>query len=452
MNIKSLFTTFVVFALMGSTIVMTGCFGGEDLEEPISKNYETLTGEFKSLGSIKVNKMITHMFETDEGEIFYAYSDRYDLDDDEYFGLRVEAYGVAMEYETLDKDLFEVRRITEADDLEDEDEEVTNVDYKDTDLGVSFTYPDNWTLTSLRDGIELEAPAVELDEENDEDSENEDSEDTTAEEDLVEIQPDYVIISSIGDVLSTTADDEDTARADDIKSYISGSYENFIGVTAQNSYIGEDQVFSLRYKNNNGDTSYFVPRGTELFELSFFHPEEEAYDKLKNSNTFSEIVSTFRFLPYGDEELEEIDDEDDTNNESSDELSDPEQTNEQTESNQADEPNNTKTANTAINANSEDYLTFESNPYNFKIAYFKSWYYSGGNGGYDFNNEPIEDDTDPLIRLDLNAKKVEGESTSGDTFTITVLVDDRYYTLSGPSEYSDMMRYMADSITTVDSE
>ncbi len=413
MKIKSFLTVGLIFALL-----MTSC-GGEELEEPTSRNYETYNGEFMSLGSIKVNKTITHMFETDDGDILYAYSDRYDLDDDEYFGQRIEAYGVVMGYESLDKDLFEVKRITEADEEEDDDENVEDVEYKDTDLGVSFTYPDNWTLTALRDAIQLEAPLPE----------------SSEEEEEVEVEPDYVIVSGLGEVLSSTSGDDQTTRAADIKSYVSNNYENFVGISASMSYIGEDQVFAIKYRTENDDTSYFVPRGAELIELSFFHPDEADGDKLKNSNIFAEIVASFRFLPYGDEEVdeEELVEEEEVVIEEEEEVV-------------------VETPSSGDQVSVSSYVEFESNPYKFKISYPGSWYYAGGNGGYDFDDESIEDDTDPIIRLDLNTRSSEGVSTSGSNVEVTVLVDDRYYTLTGPAEYQDIMQYMADSIVAVETE
>src|SRR3989338_10115385 len=102
-----------LFALFASLSLFTSACGSSELTEYTSREYETYNGEFKSLGGIEVQDQITHLFETDDGDILYAYSDRYDLEDEAYFGKRVEAYGVVSVYEELDKPLFEVKRITE---------------------------------------------------------------------------------------------------------------------------------------------------------------------------------------------------------------------------------------------------------------------------------------------------------------------------------------------------
>jgi hypothetical protein len=436
MKFKSLF---IVGLILSLGLSLTGCFGGEELEEPLSRNYETYNGEFMSLGSIKVNKIVTHMFETDGGDILYAYSDRYDLDDKDYFDTRVEAYGVVMEYESLDKDLFEIRRITEADEIDENDENVLDVEYKDTDLGVSFTYPDSWTLTSLRDGIQLEAPEVVIERDEDADEGVESDAIVDDNRDELPIDPDYVIISNVGEVLDTTSEDDDTTRTADIKSYASANYPHFVGLSAEMSYIGVDGQISVKYKTDSGDTTYFVPRGSELFELSYVHPSEEDGDKLKNSNTFSGIVASFRFLPYGDEELEE---------EVEDIVEEVIEDEEEVVVEEIEEEEVEDIVEEVISGDASDYREFESNPYNFKISYPKSWYYSGGSGGYDFSNEPIEDDIDPAIRLDLNLRSSEGTSST----EVTVLVDGRYYTLTGPAEYADVMKYMANSIVAVSEE
>ena len=82
--------------LCASSFFLTAC-GQEKLAEPTDRSYETYIGEIQSLGGIRVNKTITHLFETEDGEILYAYSDRYDLDDDKYKDV-VEAYGAALTY------------------------------------------------------------------------------------------------------------------------------------------------------------------------------------------------------------------------------------------------------------------------------------------------------------------------------------------------------------------
>lgn len=418
MKLTKILSTFFVVTLVASSLLLTGC-GGEDLEEPTARNYETLTGEFMTLGSIKVDKTITHLFESDEGEIYYTYSERYDLDDPDYLGQRVEAYGVVMEFESLDKSLFEIRRITEAEEEEEVETDATDRDYKDTELGVSFTYPDNWALTALRDSLHLEAPV-------------------TQDEDGNDLDPDYMIIANLGEVLEKTSEDTQDDRAAEISSYVEVNYEGLEGVASQMSYVGTDKVFGVKFKTDSGDVSYFVPRGAELFEIGFYHPLEEDSEKLTNSNIFSGIVSTFRFLPYG-EETEE------TEGNTDEEPAEEEVVDEPVEE-PAEEPVEEANTEPAMQLSFEGYHEFESAPYGFKISYPDQWYYSGGNGGYDFADEPLDDGVAPLIRLDFNVRSSEN-SKSGE---VTVKVGDRYYTLTGSSEYQDVMATMANSIVATE--
>lgn len=405
MKIKS----FMMLALTGLTLLFTGC-GSETLEEPTAREYETHVGEFLSLGGTKVNSMITHLFENEDGDIYYAYSDRYDLDDEEYSNLDLEVYGVVMSYDSLDKDVFEVRRITDAPEVDEEEVNLEDIDYKDTDLGVSFTYPNNWTITALRDSVQLKAPMPELE----------------ADEDGVipelELGVDYMIVAKMDITLNTTSEDTQDLRAEEIRAYAVSNYEGLSEQTDSLTYIGQDRQFSVRYKSDTGDIVYFVPRGTDLYEISFYHPEQADYDLLTNSNTFSEIVATFRFIPNDGEEVVEEE--------------------EVVEVVEVVEEDTTPVVVTG-------YREFESNPYNFKISYPSSWYYSGGNGGYDFSSEPLEDETDPDIdiRLDLNIKSNEGISYSGTDVQVTVEVDSTYYTLTGTPDYQDVIQIMADSIS-----
>ncbi len=75
---------FLIIAMLSGIALFSAC--GSDISEPLTRDYETIDGEIQSLGGIKVNKSISHLFESEDDEIYYAYSERYDLDDEEYFG------------------------------------------------------------------------------------------------------------------------------------------------------------------------------------------------------------------------------------------------------------------------------------------------------------------------------------------------------------------------------
>lgn len=420
------FRRIFVVSLTALSLLLASC-GGSKLKDPITEESESIVGEFKSLGGIKVDKMITHLFEDEDGNIYYAFSDRYDLDEE--LGEAVEASGTVMEFEDLDKPAFKITRISEAPEEDEEDEEVIEVDYVDTDLGFSLSYPNNWTLESLRDSIELTAPAASDEEEDEEDEEE--SEDAPSESDEAR---DVIVVALIEVQLRTTSDDDASARATDIHTQISQLYADLTELEGEVTMIGVDQQFAVRYKKESGDVYYFVPRNNGLLELSFYNVDGDG--EVENSNTFAQIVSTLRLLPVGDDGEFIQDEAEDTPLPSDEDEEDTEE---------APTPSGDQ-------ASVQKYREFESNPYKFTISYPAHWYYSGGNKGYEFSQEPIEEEGEVLIRLEINANSSTGVVRTGSTVKITVKVGESFYTLSGPSEYENIMNTMAESIEAVTQE
>lgn len=400
------FKILTALALTGFSLFLVGC-SGKSNETPLRTEYETLIGTFKDLGSVKVDKSLTHLFEDEEGEIYYAYSERYDLGDETTFNQRVEAYGAVMEYESMDKLVFEVRRISEAPDEAVEASEVYTFEYTDSDLGFSINYPDNWTFTALRDSVQLEAPIPE-----------------DAEEDFA---PDYIIVARTDAVLQVSEEGTNEDRANEIRSYVNSRYDLLRSLQGKIALIGPDALLGVHYKQSTGEASYFVPHHEDLFEISFYHPTQETGDKVSNANTFSSIVASFRFL---------------------DALSsDEDQSSESEAESKPESPTTSVEKNTVEQVKVTQYHEFTSNPFGFSMSYPSQWYYSGGTGGYDFNTSPIEDDEEAIIRLDLNTGRGAGRTQSGNTVALTVVVDGKSYTLSAPKEYEEIMQTMADSIT-----
>lgn len=409
MKTKKIFFT----TLLAGILLFTSC--GQKLEEPTSKNNETMIGEIQSLGGIKVNKTISHLFENEDNEIFYAYSERYDLSESQYFGLPIEAYGVIYTYDNIDKKVFEIRRISEASMEEDTSEEVKSLEFKANSLGFTLKYPSNWEKTELADSVQFT-------------SLNTSSSSTGAV--TGEFEPDYIIIAKTEAVLSKTSVDTSDDRASEIRDFVRSNYDNLVGTENDISQIGPDGVFALKYRSA-GNISYFAVRNSELFELSFFHPGDD--DSTINGIVFSEMISSFRFIPTSDAGNEIIEDE---------EIIDEE----------GDQEEPTVEEDTSEQVTVSKYREFESSPFSFKISYPSSWYYSGGSSGYDFSTEPIEEDTEVAIRLDLASSGTEGSSNSEGKFTITVKVDTRYYTLSGANKYETIMHEMAASIESIESD
>lgn len=407
-------------------LLLNAC-SSDELDAELTSDYGTYVGEFKSLGGVEVQDIITHIFETEDGDILYAYSDRYDLDDDDYFGVEVKAYGLVTTYENLDKPLFEVKQITDAPDEDEEAEEVTMVDYQDPDFGFSMSYPSNWELTTTPTSVILEAPVK-----------VEESEATEEEEMTIQIEEieqaqittpslrDSIVIARTDAVLTKTSEDTQEDRAMEMRTYVSAEYPELASVENELTYVGPDRLLSVRYKTGNGGTFYFVPRAEELFELGYYHESESDADRLENSNVFSSLASGFQFTPYGEgdgaSEEEEKPEEEEV--EESEEMT-------------PEKPEETSTSDIE-QVSFKSYRELESVPYEFKMSYPGNWYYSGSSTGYIFSDAPIEDDaTTGIITMAF-----------GGTGSVSIEVDGRTYTFTGPVEYESVMQTMADSIVS----
>lgn len=407
---------FVLTALsMG--LLLNAC-SSDELDTELTRDYATYVGEFKSLGGVEVQEVITHLFETEDGDILYAYSDRYDLDSEDYFAVEVEAYGVMTTYENLEKPLFEVKQITDAPEKDENAEEVTMVDYQDPDFGFSMSYPSNWELTTTPTSVILEAP-VKVEE-------SEEKAEMTIQVDETETAlRDSIVVSRTDAVLTKTGEDTQDDRATEMRTYVSAEYPELASVENELTYVGPDRLLSVRYKTGDGDTFYFIPRAEELFELGYYHESEEDADRLENSNVFSSLASGFQFTPYGEgsgaveEAIDEPEEEDEP-----EELT-------------PEKPAETSTSD-AEQVSFKSYRELESVPYEFKMSYPGNWYYSGSSTGYIFSDAPIEDDaTTGIITM-----------TFGGTGSISAEVDGRTYAFAGPVEYEGVMQTMADSIVS----
>lgn len=383
---------------------LSGCFGNK-LSEPTSRDYDTYTGEFKSLAGIRVNKSITHLFETDEGDILYAYSDRYDLSDERYLDARVEAYGLVLNYEEMDKPVFEVRRISEASE-EANPEEVTMVPYKDTQLGISFEYPSNWTLNAeISSALLLSAPELEAS-----------PSDIASSETKI---PDYISFNLIPEVLKTTNDTPKTERLMEVKTWAtSESLELSNNVSGEEVLVGPDQVAGVKFNTTSGNAYYYIPRGADLLEVSLGNGDGDASSGLQ---VFGSIMASFRFLPQ--DGSAEVAPEESPLEPSMDQVS------------------------------FTKYSTFSSKAYAFEGSYPSPWFYSGNNGGYDFAAQSLEkDDTEVLIRLDINSGQPIGVVKQGEKVQVTVDFNGKAFSFSGAPEYQDVMQQMAKSLKALPTE
>ena len=336
----------------------------------------------------------------------------------------MQAYGLVTTYENLEKPLFEVKQITDAPEKEEGAEEVTTVDYQDPDFGFSMSYPSNWELTTTPTSVILEAP-VKVEE-----SEETAEEGTTMELAIDVDLLDMIVVARTDAVLTKTGEDTQEDRAAEMRAYVVAEYIELATIESELTYVGPDRLLSVRYKNGDGDTFYFIPRAEGLFELSYYHESEDDADRLENGNVFSTLVSGFQFTPYGEG--------DGAVEETTEEVSEEEV--------YAGEFEGLSEA--EIKALDVDQVTFssyhelESLPYEFKMSYPGNWYYSGSSTGYIFSDAPIEDDaTTGIITM-----------TFGDSGSVSIQVDGRSYAFTGPAEYQIVMQAMADSIVSTKTE
>jgi hypothetical protein len=360
-------------------LFLLGC--AEKLDEPLSTEYSTMIGEVKSLGGIHVNKNITHLFQDENGEIYYAYSSRYDLDESSKKGDTFEIYGSVSEYENIDKPVLEIRRLSEAPEEVLEAKNETWMDYSSSQFGFSLKYHSDWALEESAETVSWNKP----------------HEDGLASVIQVLIHPDS---------LTTLGSDEAAVREADLRRALNALYPSEFD-EAELNQIGADQQMALHSVSPAKNEFYFMARDSDLYELYFMPNTSDPLELASLSSQFNEMVNSFRFG---------------------------------TKSVEADvtEP--------AESAEVEDYRTFESTPFHFSILYPEDWYFSGGMGGYDFAQDPIEDGSPILIRLDINVRNSEGESYSNGQASLTKKIGDTHYTLSAQPEYKSVLQTMIDSI------
>lgn len=397
------------------SIFLSSC-GNPTLSEPLTREYETYTGTFTSLGSIKISSSATHLFETTDGDVLYAYSDRYDLDD---YPEAMEAYGAVTTYEELDKPLFEVSRITEADLTVTETEEVKKVEYRNAELGIVSQIYSNWELENdaVSGLISFKIPYP-LPEESA-------SETPPSETTVSPVVNDTIDMIYFTDVLSTTADASLEDRANDIKDYVIQNYQDLDTVTPDQITIGVDRVPGMRYKTAVGDIFIFIPRNTDLLELSYHYLHMDDALRIQNTNLFSGFLNDFRFIPTGSTES----------------------------------PTETTTTSDDVTAPSvtqvefSKFSTFSSSAFLFSMSYPAAWYYAGGSTGYSFSDQSLDDvDAEVILKLEFNTGAAEGTVRNGNLVSTTKKLESRTYTLTGSSEYETLIKTMLDSIQTTKAE
>jgi len=413
MNIwKTLISALVVIALGALVFVLAR---GSDLPEPERQSYETVIGEFKSLGGIRVNKSITHLLEDEHGTIYYTFSDRYDLSDARYMDGQWEVYGLLMHYSNLDKDVLEVRRLSVAPAHEEETETVEMLHFESPAWGMRFDYPSNWTLTEGTASILITA--------------NEDNGST-------------IQIQKTPKALAQGPDQENSMRIDELKVY-AASQTALSTLESSENFVGPDQLLSLKLQDPSGSAvTYLLPRFPELLRLDFTPGTVEPGLILSESNVFARLLTTLRFFPVtpgatsADSTTTPIPALPTTSDASSSSL--PES---------ASTPAVTSTTSSVTQVEFSKYASLESSTFGFKMNYPAPWYFQGDNGVYSFSDQDLEKNPQAAIfTMRLRSADAVGIVTHGNEVSLTVEKAGQRYTFKGPLEYQKVMQTMADSI------
>lgn len=361
----------------------------EAINSPLSTSSETLQGEFDPIGSVGIELGIdiepTHLFEAEDGTVYYAYSNNLELSDSEYKEGEFEVYGSISFYENVSKGIFEVRMITplgdEEKDNEDEEDDTDSEmqSYTSQTLGISFSYPEDWTLNSYEDSLQIQAP-----------------------EDSAQ-GGNYIILASLGEVSGLSEGNTESETLQAVKAYVTTYYGQISEVTPSTQNIGKDGEFAVRYALSNGTLIYLIPRGKDLYEISFYVRSEEN----SSSSEFIQLLNSVDFTTSSSNDSEE----------------------------------------TIELTPIDGYEELESPYLGFSILYPDTYYYMGDITGYSFSDEPLDEGGKAILRVELSSTGTEGTSQEGNQINITVKVDDTYYTLTGPEDFTDVLQTMADSIT-----
>lgn len=378
------------------TLGLTGCFWNAPEERVVEEeDFVTLVGRFKPLGSIQDLEEVTNIFEDEDGEVYYAYSNRYNLNDESYKGEDFEVYGLLTHYKNLDKSIFEVRKISLLDENGGEEEDASSVEYKDVTLGLSFSHPSVWEVASL------DSHSIHL----------------TSEENA-----DTILLSRLEWTVSKTSLDLAEDRIAEIQTLVHTQYPNLKTAQGNSSFVGPDRLFAVRFEVTSQGIYYFVPRQEELYLLSLSIQDEEDSKNQAAKNTFSSLLNGFRFLPMNSEIPSQ-------------------------------EPGTPSPTPTGEQVSFSKYASLKSETFGFAVSYPSSWYYVGMGTSFQFQDSSFEDsDTEGILSLSLNSGKTAGVQKSGSKVEITKIVEGKAYTFAGPSEYQSVLQSMSDSFQLLEED
>jgi len=250
------FIKYIVVSVISISLLATFGCGKKKVEIDEHQTRVTYVGEIKPLG-VKVEKIATHLLLTEE-ETIYLVSPKGSnvLNNDKYKDNRVEIEGVLLPTDTH-RNIMAVESIRIA---KEEEKTVTatvttNL-YTNAELGIQFEYPSFWEIAI---------------------------EDSTLE--LIELREDAAPIDLPAIIRVKQELSEGLAIESILKEELGED------ISFEESIIGKDNVTAIKVAGSN---TYGLSRGEFVYVLGATNTGSE------QSAIYSELVSSFMFIPYGE--------------------------------------------------------------------------------------------------------------------------------------------------------
>lgn len=354
----------------------------------------------------------THLLTDNLGNVTALKSLSINLGGLQYLNNNVEITGV----QNPNNEIFEVTGIKVLEVLSDEKVVLAKfVAYQNTALGFVVDYSDDWKVEEFLGSVFFRAPS-------------EDpliTEGISIQQEIFAYQP-------------TTKEDGTTdtpLEAYEAKLKLSKefAYDDFVL-----SQIGPDKLNALKFETDRNDRiDYFVYRSGFIYGIHFA-PSGSSTKLQENLAVFNKMVSSFRFIGFDVDGVDEA----------------------------FDDGGNVNTESTDLPEVDMELTNFESLPYSFKADYPAKWYYAGESGSddvlwkYGFSDEPL-DNNNEIVSLEVisgdlpqgaiknigDQKFIEISNNGG--YEIYTATGGYNYRVKGPKEYKDLIFSMAASIEPV---
>lgn len=261
--------------IIATTFLVSGCFGGSDLEMTDSPSLRTFQGELDELASKIRGLDVTHVIVTDAKERVYLRSALFDLDD--YIGDRVRVYGAYSEEEVSGKPV-NVVTVDKVDILAESGSEAElDKVYSSSKSGLKFGYSSELFSLSDQDGS-------------------------------------VSLVSKDGKG-SISIKDFKTSFELDSESYISLNYGS---LDFSSSSVGVAGLSAKVAEAANGSTTVIVSREGHFYDFTLKNPSNN--DGVDSA--FDEILDTVQFISIDEKEEDNNEEADNSDNEENDQTND----------------------------------------------------------------------------------------------------------------------------------